>query len=381
MVLRPFAIMELLQGRTADDVARLVVNPGDQFTDIVVAKGNQTVSTRSIRMSPNHSADQRSQLLVSEVRRTIASSKRQLGGSPIGSVILLDDEKSNKHLVGNLNERLKIEVEVVNPLDGVQRIGQAKADLDSPWQYSPLLGSVANFGREAAPAIDFRNPSRRKEVVVDRSRWWLYGGLAGLAALMTIAFAWWTLRSQAAEIAELNEELIAAIKLNEGEGNRPSMQSVIERTGVIDDWQKSSVQWLGELDEMSQRFLTADEVMVSRFEAAVRRKIPSVAISGKFKDSKQDRILFKSLEQRPYDVTPTKPPTLMSEPDDYTHTFGSSLTILQQGDAWLTELDEHVRQFHQKRNEARMAAAGETSNGNDAGDLANEDLANEGSTN
>ena len=355
MVLRPFAIMDLLQSKTSDNVARLVVNPGDQFTDIVVAKGSQTVSTRSIRMSKSHSADQRSQLLVSEVRRTLASSKRQLAGAAVKSVILLDDEKANKHLVGNLIERLKIEVDAVSPFDGVQRIGQAKSDLESPWQYSPLLGSLVNIGNEVAPAIDFRNPSRRKEVVVDRSRWWIYGSLAGLAALLTIVFAWWTLSDQSAQIAQHNKDLVAAIEFNEGGDNRPSMDSVIGRTKVIDNWQKANVQWLVELDEMSKLFLTADEVMVSKFEAVIRSNTPKVVMSGKIVSKEQDRVLFKSLEQRPYDVDPTKDGVLNDGGGDYPHSFGNTLTVLRKGSTWLNELNEYVDDFHTKRIEARMS--------------------------
>lgn len=341
MVLRPFAIMGLLQNRTSDDVARLVVNPGDQFTDIVVARGNQTVSTRSIRMSASHSADQRNQLLLSEVRRTLASSKRQLGGSPVKGVILLDEEKKNKHLVGDLSERLKIEVEVVNPLDGFKRSGQVSDTMDSPWQYSPLLGTLRNFDDDSGSAIDFLNPSRRKEVVTDHSRWWLYGSLAGLAMLMAIVFAWWTLSSQTAEIAYLKQDLVDAIKSNE----KHRIDEIIGRTDVVDKWQKANINWLDEIEEVSQRALTADELMFSNFNAALRRDEPIVEMKGKIIDNTQGQKLFGSLESRPYTVTPNK--SERNEDDkDYPYNFGLSLSIERKGDQWLKELDKHIGQFH-----------------------------------
>lgn len=363
MVLRPFAIMDLLKDKTTDDVARLVVNPGDQFTDIVVAKGNQTVSTRSIRMSANHSTDQRNQLLLSEVRRTIASSKRQLGGSPVKNVILLDDEKSNKHLVGNLSERLNIEVDVVNPLDGVRRTGQMKGDVESPWQFSPLLGTLMDADNEHGPSIDFLNPSRKKEVVVDRTRWWIYGSLAGLVALLTIGFAWMTLRGQAAEIAQLEVDLVDAINLNEDQG----IDAILGRTAVIDKWQKANIHWLDELDELSKRYLTADEVMVSKFEAKVRRNVPMIDLSGRIVSIDENSKLFRSLEGRPYTVTPNKSEVVEND-KDYPYGFGQSLAIKREDDSWLRELDKHVRGFHKKNNQAKMSADEANVNASTEGD-------------
>ncbi|QEG22445.1 type IV pilus biogenesis protein PilM [Mariniblastus fucicola] len=357
LVLRPFAIMDLLNSQISDDAARLVVNPGDEFTDIVVTKGNQTVSTRSIRMPADQNSDQRNRLLLSEVRRTLASSKRQLGGTAVSNMILLDDEKTNKHLVGDLSERLKIGVDVVNPFDGLGRIGQAKGDVASPWQFSPLLGSLLHHGHDRTPAIDFLNPSRREEVVVDRSRWLIYGSLAGLAALMTIAFAWWTLSSQSAEIAQLQQDLVDAIKFNEGDSNRPSMDSILGRTGMIDDWEKANVQWLDELDEMSKRFLTADEAMVSSFNAAVRRNVPIVEVSGKIVSNDQDRKLFEALELRPYLVTPTKADVSLEGDSEYPYTFGNSLVVQRKGVEWLKALDKHVSDFHKNRRSLNDEAA------------------------
>lgn len=361
MVLRPFAIMDLLKDKTSDDVARLVVNPGDQFTDIVVAKGNQTVSTRSIRMSANHSVDQRNQLLLSEVRRTIASSKRQLGGSPVKSVILLDDEKSNKHLVGNLNERLNIEVDVVNPLDGVRRTGQIKGNVESPWQFSPLLGTLMDADNDHGPAIDFLNPSRKEEVVVDRSRWWIYGSLAGLAALLTIGFAWMTLRNQAAEIAQLEDDLVEAINFNEDQG----IDAILGRTAVIDNWQKNNIHWLDELGELSKRFLTADEVMVSKFDAAVRRSKPMVDLSGKIVSNDENRKLFRSLEGRPYTVEPSSKASVSGD-KDYPYPIGKLLMIQREDDSWLQALDKHVKGFHSQSRQANVSAGSGDANVDDS---------------
>jgi len=190
-------------------------------------------------------------------------------------------------------------------------------------------------------------------VVVDRTRWWIYGSLAGLAALLTLVFAWWTLRSQAAEIAQLEADLVEAINFNESQG----IDAILGRTDVVDQWQKANIQWLDELDELSKRLLTADEVMLSRFEARVRRNNPMIDLSSKIVSVDEDRNLVRSLEDRPYTVTPNK--SDVTEGDkDYPYSFGKLLAIKREGNSWLNDLDKHVRQFHQKRNEPVAATEG-----------------------
>jgi len=348
MVLRPFAIMDLLhsKSKTANGSAKLVVNPGDNFTDIIVTKGDQAVTTRSIRVLKAHNADQRSQQLLSEVRRTIASSKRQLGETKVEGMILLDQEKSNRQLIGNLGQRLGLDIEVLDPFEKLSRIGQAKEKIESPWQYASLLGSIAHAGTDHAPGIDFLNPTRPKEVQSDNRRWWLYGALAGLAAALVLFFGWWTLSSQSAEIAEMRQSLADQIELNAGGGVRPSVDTTLARTKLIDDWQKANIQWLDEIDQLSQRFLTADEALVSNFSASVRRNVPTVNVTGKIVSNREDRKLFESLEARPFIVTPTKADVIGDA--DYPYSFGTKLAIDRSGDDWLKAIDEHVREFRKR---------------------------------
>ena len=353
MVLRPFAIMDLLKSKTGSDSAQLVVSPGDSFTDIVVARGNQTLTTRSIRMAQTHNTDQQNRQLVSEVRRTIASSKRQLDGRKVQRLVLLDSEKSNKQLIGDLGQRLGLEIEVLDPFQQMNLIGQAKEQKPSPWKFAPLLGSMAHHGTDHAPGIDFLNPTRPVEIKSDRRKWWFYGTLAGIAAAVMILFGWWTLSSQKTEIKELTAALANQIELNNGDFNQPSVDTTLARVQLLDNWQKANVQWLDELDQLSERFLTADEAMVSKFDAAVKRNVPTVDVTGKIVSNEQDRKLFESLEARPYVVTPTKADVIGDE--DYPYSFGTELTIERSGNDWLKAIDQHVRDFRNQLNSRRSS--------------------------
>jgi Tfp pilus assembly PilM family ATPase len=351
LVLRPLAIMSLFARNEASETIRLVVNPGDLFTDIIVAKGSQPISTRSVRIAPDLGNDKRNDLLVSEVRRTLASTKRQLDGTAITEVVLLANEKENKHLIGNLTQRLQIDVQPVDPFSLLSvdppKSFRADPDAQNPWQFTPLLGSLNGQSNDIGARIDFLNPSRRIEKTVDRSRHYLYGGLAGLAALLTIGFGWWTLSSQASEIAMLTDQYREATKVNEPDGVRPGVDTILARTGKIDQWKKRSVHWLDELDAMSKRFLTADEAIVESLDAFNRTETPAMNLRSKVVSNKEESNLTSALGTRPYVVTPER--TEVSGDPDYPLTFIGNIALEQKGTAWLKEIDDHAREFNSRK--------------------------------
>lgn len=362
MVLRPFAIMDLLAKRNLSDQPRIVVSPGENFTDILVARAEKLLTTRTIRVPEGHSADQRNRQLVSEVRRTIASSKRQLNGETIHGMLLIDREKSNRELIGNLSQRLKLETEIVNPLDDLPRIDQASEAIDAPWPFAALIGSIVDAGSDRVASIDFLNPTKREEVVPDHRKWYLYGGVAAVVACLMLLVGWWTLRSQSSEIADLTDSLASQVELNKGVGNRPSVDTTLARIKMLDDWQKGNVQWLDELDQLSQRFLTADEAMVSKLDAAVKRNLPTVEIAGKIVSNEQDRKLFDSLEARPFIVTPTKADFVGGS--EYPYSFGKRLGIDLESRDWLEQINAHVLEFKKL---ASRGTAVETKNSTNTG--------------
>ncbi len=350
IVLRPFATIESLGSALDHDGASLIIHAGDGNTDLIVTKGNSPVSTRTIRTQGSQTPEAQSQKLISEVRRTLASLKRQPGVGDISKVILVDDPATNKHLAGNLSQRLGLEVSSIDPFAGFEahkKVGTDDFAAARRWQYASLLGSLTDLADDKSPAIDFLNPTKRPEVQSNSNRLWLYSTLAGITALLTIGIGWWVLRSQANEAKELTEKLKLAQEDNAAKGVRPSVDFVIGRTGVIDNWKKDDVNWLEELKQFSQHFLTADDTIVESFTAGMRSQQPRLDIKFKATSNEIGSAATRELVKRPYLVDPKG--SQPSADADYRTVLDAVVTFPQRDASWRKMLDEKARIFAQGR--------------------------------
>lgn len=347
LVLRPFATVECL-GKELQDGSSLIIHPGDGNTDLIVANGTRPVSTRTIRSNGSQTPEAQNQQLISEVRRTLASLKRQPGVGEISKVILVDDPSTNKHLAGNLNQRLGLAVTSVDPFSNIdthKSVGQGDFAEPRRWQYASLVGGLQDFADDRSPAIDFLNPTRPPEVKTDRSRYWLYGGVAGLATLFAIGFAWWTLRSQAAEKSKLTADLKVATEANDAEGVRPSVDQILARTDKIDQWKRNDINWLEELDQFSRNFLTADEAMVETMNFRLRKSKPQIEVTFRAASEEIESAATKELEKRPYLVDPSQSRKLADK--DYPVSLDAVVTFVDDDNQWRKALDDKARAFIQ----------------------------------
>ena len=75
ILLRPFAAVDLLKSSFATDELGLLVDQNSDTTDLSLIDGNKLISTRTVRLPAEMSADRRSKQLISEVRRTLAAAR------------------------------------------------------------------------------------------------------------------------------------------------------------------------------------------------------------------------------------------------------------------------------------------------------------------
>ena len=185
---------------------------------------------------------------------------------------------------------------------------------------------------------------------MDRTRIYLYGGIAVAATLLAILFGWWTLSSQANQIASLKQELADAVKLNKGDGTkRPSVEQIMGEVSKIDDWETSNVNWLDELYQYSNRFLTPDDAIVDSFIASVRRNEAVINVRSRVGGVEKEEALIDALDSRPYRVTPTKSGT--SDQDaSYPMTFDFNLVLPDSRGEIIEEVNQKTIDFLQRRN-------------------------------
>jgi Tfp pilus assembly PilM family ATPase len=349
IVMRPFASINLIQSRLTEDVCRLVVDPNGDQTEMTIVDGDSILATRTVRIPLSNEADKRAASLISEVRRTLASSRKTMGDKKVIEVLMFGDEKSNKSLKGDLNSHLDLKVEFLDPVTFASIGSGANIATDSN-RYAGLLGSMVQHISNQDHAVDFANP--RKPVVLkkDYSRWYLWGGLALAASLLTIIFAWWSLSTQAKTIAKLNSELQRLKTQNAGVDDDPGVDQVLAEISTIDNWKSADVNWLEELSEFSERALTPDDAIVDSLDAVAGLKSGSNArmmLTTRINNLGNEKLLNDSLNDRPYLVRPTR----WTDSGDESYPLTSSLTVelANQKADFLKSMDEKAKAFIQEK--------------------------------
>ena len=312
IVLRPYACIDLVRPKLADGKCRLLVDPNGDQTDMTIVSGTDLLATRTVRIPESYDANQRSTNLLSEVRRTLASSRKMLGDRKVTGVMMYGDE--NKILAGNLSGQLDLEVDFIQPLELAPLASGVKAP-EHQARYAALLGSLVQQSSSNPHAIDFVNP--RKPIIkkADYSKWYLYGGLALAASLLFVFAGWLVLRNQGTQIAEWEEKVRVVEDQNNGEalGFEPVAQ-VLGEVGVIDKWKYSDFNWLEELHKYSKHSLTADEVIVDIFDGGLTKGATArILAKTRMGGEQQNKDLVIDLCKEHFEV---EPPRTVKNPDD-----------------------------------------------------------------
>ena len=358
IVLRPYATIDLVKKKILDDQARLIVDPNGDTTDMTIVEGAKLLATRTVRIPSSYDANQRSESLLSEVRRTLASSRKMLGEKKVSSILMFAEEKENKPLAGNLKNHLDLEIEFLNPLTEAH----ATSALQTPEQierYAALLGSLKQQGSPATHAIDFVNPRKTIVVKPDYSKWYLYGGLALAAMLLAMLTCWWVLSSQAKENRELDKKLTALKDKNNGVGGHQKVDQVLGEIEKIDRWVQNDVNWLEELYQYTERALTPDDSIVDLFdaEASTRSKQPPrVVVKTRFSKIQKESELIESLNQRPFVVSYTRGGNDYGD-EDYPNESTLNVGLVVDDTARLKQIDSMAVEFIKARNAKLMNPA------------------------
>ena len=253
IALRPFAAPSLLRDRLNDNAIRMLIDPNGDQTDLSILAGSKMVATRTVRIPVD--GDDHTDKLIPEIKRTLASSSRAVGGKPVSECIIFGDTALQETLVERLRSRLDIDVTIVDPRK-VSVASSKVASVKDATRYVALMGALVQQTSGDAHPIDFLNPRRPQVQSSNRGKWLLYGGLATAATLLAVAFCWWTLESQQERIKGARERLSQLEDQNSGQLGNKSVDDQISEVSKIDQWVANRVDWQNELLEFSKLALT-----------------------------------------------------------------------------------------------------------------------------
>ena len=366
IVLRPFSSIDLIRSKLDDDNCRLLVDPNGDQTDMSIIDGDSLIATRTVRIPDSYDANQRADSMLSEVRRTLASSHKMLGDRKISKVLLFGDAERNKILEGNLRSQLDLPIEFIQPLS-LAPLSSGCEKPDRAERYAAVLGSLVKHTSARPHMIDFVNPRRPVVTKMDLSKWYLYGGLALAASLLAILFGWWTLHNQSVENDQHAKEVLRLKTLNNGDETTPSVDKMMAEIAMIDEWKAADVNWLEEIAAYSQRSLTPDDSIVDSLDAVAPLRADSdarIVVNLRVTEVSKESELINELSTRPYQVKPKRGD---EDPNDKSYPLASSLTITvprDQGEL-IKQYDDRAVDFleglvKQSRNETEQSGNDET---------------------
>ena len=355
IALRPFATLDLMKPvitkkKLGDGNLALIVDQNIDSTDLSVIQNGKMLSTRTVRIPLTQSSDQRAKLMITEVRRTLASHKMTSGGDgAIQHVFVSGEEARHRHLKGNLENKLEMTVSFIDPFSLVEFVKRPKANGDNDLaRFASLLGALKTEASGDAPVLDFANVRKTEVQKTDFSKLYFYGALAAGIALVGLLFAWYILASQAKEIEAERANLVQAIKINSGDERFPSVDQKLNEVRLIDQWKIEDVNWLTELSDFSSRFLLPDDVIADSYTASVQRDgTPKIVLRGKIVEdlTKTDQ-LIRALSERPYEVEPIDTGTVApDQASDYPSTFEYHLNLPESAKEDLNGLNRRAVEF------------------------------------
>ncbi len=325
LVLRPCAAASLLwrlQGEDPLRVRLLVDLLGDE-TDLTVMIDRKVIFLRTARLpcDPLSEADG-VQVLLSEIRRTMAAVQNQLGGRRVETVVLCGSGDQHAALAATMEERLGTPAELFDPFGGLDLQGDLKRELPAhPGRFAPLLGMLLDELHHTAHAVDFLHP-RRRPAPPSRRRTYALGALAVLVPVVgLLAYGVLEWNRLGAERVRLEDDL----KLWEPQAALVAKDDKAYKE--IEAWKAGDLVWLDVLDRLSEKFPAAKDAMLSQIEFRSTRTGGELRMEGAVASAATIKAMNDALADKMHRIVP-KGTGVGAVPNPYTMRFESSIVIV-----------------------------------------------------
>jgi hypothetical protein len=337
LLLRPFCTAQALIPANAPKPVLLVHDLGEEV-ELTLAHGRKIYLTRTVKLS-EHDPAQQLAALVREIQRSHMLATKSVVGRTIGETLIATVPAKREPLSKLL---ANIDIGPVQLIDVCQVIAEQGGTLDATdaERFVAHYGAGLGLIQRGWPGLDFAAPRRKVEKKTDYRRVALWSGLAATLLFGAIGTAWYLLSLQGNRIALLEQEFTQLKKANDDLG----VDQIVGEVELIDNWEKSNVNWLEELREVSQRLLSADEAMVGYLKAELGRTGPEIVLKGKLNERETNTLLKSNLAERPYQVEQRKN-VMTTDSKDYPFEFEYALLMDRSGVDVAQRIGQRIREL------------------------------------
>jgi Tfp pilus assembly PilM family ATPase/outer membrane murein-binding lipoprotein Lpp len=313
LVLRPCAFASLAVRRLGprSGGTRLLVSVDGDEIDLAVMVDGRVTFLRQARLAGDPLSDPAVvPALVMELRRTLAAAQNQPGSRSVEGVVLLGAGTCHETVAKAMAQELSLPTELVDPFENVDWGRAADESLSkSPGCLAPLVGALWDEATATAPALDFLHPRRRPEPPSRRNTYALAGLAAAMLVLLVIVLGWLKGDQLTNDVRNLQRQI-------EGMKKDSEQAAITEKAaGDVEKWMADEVNWLNELQWLSQRFPPADEAILTGLKLNVNSGRAEMTLDGFARDVETVTKLDQALRDPPHslagkskDKSDAKPP-------------------------------------------------------------------------
>ncbi|MGW8257091.1 MAG: hypothetical protein ACWGMZ_06375 [Thermoguttaceae bacterium] len=274
LVLRACAAASLLaRSQTArQGELRLLVDLLSDEADLTAIIDDRVVFLRTTRLGGEASEEQ---MLIGQLRRTIAAVQNQLNGQKVDSIVLCGQGEQHAELAQAIEKELAIATEMFDPFRGLDISSELRrSPLEHSGRFAPLLGLLLSELEHIPHAVDFLHPRRRQKPPAKWKRYILPAIAAAALALIFCVYQWNQRTAIQREIQSLNTQSLAWDKtLNKAE-------KVLKNVDEIKKWTAADLCWLDELDALSKKIPAADEAMIAHLSMIINSQGGQMELEG-----------------------------------------------------------------------------------------------------
>ncbi|HVW36136.1 MAG TPA: hypothetical protein VHB99_02485, partial [Pirellulales bacterium] len=282
LVLRPCAAASLLRRVEIHEPehVRLLVDVLADEADLTVLVDGQVVFLRTARLPGDALAPDAHRPLVSEIRRTIAAARNQLGGRKVDAIHLCGSGADHAALAAQIEREIDLPCRVFDPFAGLSLSRELKTSPpDRTGRFTPLVGMLIDESQQAAPAIDFLNPRRRPPPPDHRRKLALVGAAVGALVLLGAGWFW-------SQLSQLDDEIATLAQDSKDKDKLVAKAKEFELAAKeIDAWRAGDINWLDELRELSGDFPVAKDVLITQLRMGPHNAGGEIALEGYLREA------------------------------------------------------------------------------------------------
>ncbi|MCH2211662.1 MAG: hypothetical protein MK110_10185 [Fuerstiella sp.] len=303
-----------------DQSAVLVVSVGSQSAHLLVVRHQRPVLSRTLSLARGQSREAEARFVTGEIQRTMLSiGDRRERNVEVNRAVLVGSPLETEILAGQLEGRVQL---AISHVSASKLVTGDIADLEQG-AYAPLIAALLETASGVTPAVDFLNPRRPSASSGRRNRW-----LAVAVLLLILSGGGWyytdsLFAEQHREIAELKAQLEPIT-----ESLRKTAPLIRQASG-LSRWERSRMNWLDEIRDITIRMPSSPDVSVRQFAATPARTGFTVTFQGISSSPEAHRAMEIGIQDR-YHTTRTPSFSESRSGKDVVWNFRTTLQILKR---------------------------------------------------